>query len=337
MAIRESYRWRSKSPGDGGQRILLSRRMLLGLVSLRCLTPQASRRRTGVKQLRSFVCLTSPRFQTICSSSASISRSRVSPPPAGDCPLRAPSRTPLEMSLDDISAAPRKTLPVTLECAENPVGGGLVSHAEWTGAAAGIVPRKSAAASPSRLRSTFRSRWIHTQRFRSAKAMHPDTLLAYSMNGEKLLAKHGLPLRAIIPGWYGMDSVKWLREISVLTEPDATQGQYVRLTKSLLAGTRPSGAITTMNVKSAFSRPVRWRHTSGPALHDPRRRVVGRESDSRGRGEHGCREDLAESRAERIGFTLFVGALDARLENSGRGEHELVVRASDDQGRSSAW
>ena len=30
-------------------------------------------------------------------------------------------------------AAPRKVLPVTLECAENPVGGGLVSHAEWTG------------------------------------------------------------------------------------------------------------------------------------------------------------------------------------------------------------
>ena len=42
-----------------------------------------------------------------------------------------------------------------------------------------------------------------------AKAMD-DVLLAYEMNGERLTAAHGFPLRAIVPGWYAMASVKWL-------------------------------------------------------------------------------------------------------------------------------
>ncbi len=53
------------------------------------------------------------------------------------------------------------------------------------------------------------------------KAMHPDSLIAYSMNGEKLTINHGFPLRAVIPGWYGMDSVKWLRSVEVRREDEA--------------------------------------------------------------------------------------------------------------------
>ena len=43
-----------------------------------------------------------------------------------------------------------------------------------------------------------------------AKAMHPDTILAYEMNGVPIPAVHGFPLRAIVPGWEGAYSVKWL-------------------------------------------------------------------------------------------------------------------------------
>jgi DMSO/TMAO reductase YedYZ molybdopterin-dependent catalytic subunit len=49
-----------------------------------------------------------------------------------------------------------------------------------------------------------------------AKALHPDTLLAYEMNGEPLPPQHGFPLRLLAPGWYGMSSVKWLAGIHVL-------------------------------------------------------------------------------------------------------------------------
>jgi DMSO/TMAO reductase YedYZ molybdopterin-dependent catalytic subunit len=48
-------------------------------------------------------------------------------------------------------------------------------------------------------------------------AQGSETLLAYAMNGETLPIQHGYPLRVIIPGWYAVASVKWLREIEVIS------------------------------------------------------------------------------------------------------------------------
>jgi len=50
-------------------------------------------------------------------------------------------------------------------------------------------------------------------------ALGDDVLLAYEMNGAPLLPQHGFPLRLLVPGWYGMTSVKWLTRIEVLAEP----------------------------------------------------------------------------------------------------------------------
>ena len=47
------------------------------------------------------------------------------------------------------------------------------------------------------------------------KALHPDTLLAYEMNGEVLPRDHGFPVRALVPGWMGANSIKWLVHIVV--------------------------------------------------------------------------------------------------------------------------
>lgn len=52
-----------------------------------------------------------------------------------------------------------------------------------------------------------------------ADALREEVLLAYEMNGAPLLPQHGAPLRLIVPGWYGMAHVKWLRDITVTTEP----------------------------------------------------------------------------------------------------------------------
>jgi DMSO/TMAO reductase YedYZ molybdopterin-dependent catalytic subunit len=51
------------------------------------------------------------------------------------------------------------------------------------------------------------------------RAMHPDTLLAYAMNGEPLPPEHGFPLRLVVPGWYGMASVKWITRIAAIPHP----------------------------------------------------------------------------------------------------------------------
>jgi len=49
-----------------------------------------------------------------------------------------------------------------------------------------------------------------------AKAMHPDTLLAWAHNGEYLQHVHGAPLRLVVPGWSGNWSVKWIKDIELL-------------------------------------------------------------------------------------------------------------------------
>ena len=161
--------------------------------------------------------------------------------------------TPLEIPLDDLAARPR-TLWRYAEVRQNPAGGGLVSHAEWTGVSLASIlqaGRPTADAGAIRLDGADGfSRVIPL-----AKAMGPDPLLALTMNGEKLPVNHGFPLRAIIPGWYGMDSVKWLRSIHVLAGEPPSQ-DYVREVRSLLAGRQRTDAITAMNVKSTFSRPV---------------------------------------------------------------------------------
>jgi DMSO/TMAO reductase YedYZ molybdopterin-dependent catalytic subunit len=51
------------------------------------------------------------------------------------------------------------------------------------------------------------------------KAQRPEVLLAYQMNGKELPAAHGAPVRALVAGWYGMASVKWLQRILVTEHP----------------------------------------------------------------------------------------------------------------------
>ena len=47
----------------------------------------------------------------------------------------------------------------------------------------------------------------------------PEVLVAYAMNGAPLPPQHGSPLRLVVPGWYGMAHVKWLRDITVIDTP----------------------------------------------------------------------------------------------------------------------
>jgi DMSO/TMAO reductase YedYZ molybdopterin-dependent catalytic subunit len=50
-------------------------------------------------------------------------------------------------------------------------------------------------------------------------AFREEVLLAYEMNGQPLPPQHGFPLRLVVPGWYGMASVKWLEQITLLDRP----------------------------------------------------------------------------------------------------------------------
>jgi DMSO/TMAO reductase YedYZ molybdopterin-dependent catalytic subunit len=84
-----------------------------------------------------------------------------------------------------------------------------------------------------------------------------DVLLAYQMNGQELPPEHGFPVRAIVPGWYAVASIKWLQRIIVTRVP--FQGYYQTLDYAYwskhgeLANLVP---ISEMEVKAEISRPA---------------------------------------------------------------------------------
>ena len=106
---------------------------------------------------------------------------------------------PFDISYDDLLRAPRKTLPVTLECAENPVGGGLVSTAEWTGVTLDSLLEQAQPTAEARA-----VRFVAADGYQRSipleKARHADTLIAHGMNGERLPEKHGFPSARRHPG-----------------------------------------------------------------------------------------------------------------------------------------
>ena len=147
---------------------------------------------------------------------------------------------PISISYAEIQELSTKTLKVVLECAGNgrkimdPVpkgaawGYGAVSIVEFIGTPLSSVLRKAMIADeavevafhgadrgevePNRIEHFVRSLTLEV-------ALSPDTLLVWKINGQPLTPQHGFPLRLVVPGWYGMASVKWLRQITVLTEP----------------------------------------------------------------------------------------------------------------------
>jgi DMSO/TMAO reductase YedYZ molybdopterin-dependent catalytic subunit len=144
---------------------------------------------------------------------------------------------PLQLALDELRALPATSLPATLECAGNgrsslipptegePWGLGAVSTADWTGVPLAAVldhAQPLPAASHVVMRGADaghvpgRDGVIHFERSLSLDDVRASgAILAYAMNGEPLPVDHGFPLRAIVPGWYGVASVKWLTEIEV--------------------------------------------------------------------------------------------------------------------------
>jgi DMSO/TMAO reductase YedYZ molybdopterin-dependent catalytic subunit len=106
--------------------------------------------------------------------------------------------------------------PHTLECISNEVGGDLISTAVWTGVPmADLLGR--AAPKAGAYDVVLTSVDGYTDSIRIAKALQPDTLVAYLMNGFVLPEDHGYPARALIPGIYGMKNVKWLARLDVVT------------------------------------------------------------------------------------------------------------------------
>ncbi|MCD6014926.1 MAG: Sulfite oxidase [Solirubrobacterales bacterium] len=145
----------------------------------------------------------------------------------------------LSLSLEELRARPEVTLAVTLECAGNgraqlsprPVSQPwlleAVGTAEWTGTPLrGLLDEAGVDGCGVEVLFRGLDRGVEggrQQQFERslplAEATREEVLLAYAMNGRPLPPQHGFPLRLVVPGWYGMASVKWLERIIVLDRP----------------------------------------------------------------------------------------------------------------------
>src|SRR5439155_21620900 len=89
-----------------------------------------------------------------------------------------------------------------------------------------------------------------------AKVRQEGVLLAYRMNGADLPTAHGFPVRALVPGWYGMASVKWLTRVLVTDTP--FQGFWQTTDYSIyerVQGLPVQRPITEMQIKSQIAQP----------------------------------------------------------------------------------
>jgi DMSO/TMAO reductase YedYZ molybdopterin-dependent catalytic subunit len=256
----------------------------------------------------------------------------------------------VELGFDDLLRLPSRSVIAFVECAGNGRGFfkelmgrvasgtqwryGGIGVAEWTGVPLGAVlelarvrrdtPRDILNVLVEGLDSVKVNRPLSL-----AKAFEDDTLLAYAFNGEPVPADHGFPVRAIVPGWVGINNIKWVGRIevrsSVIDVPTTTK-TYV-----LEGPDYPSKVVLReQTLKSAVALP--W----GATLPAGRQRVrgfawspvgrIGRVEYSLDRGATWQPAALREPNIARA-WVRWEFEWDARP-----GDHAILTRAFDDRG-----
>ena len=260
----------------------------------------------------------------------------------------------VRLSLQELAALPSQTLIAYIECAGNwrgffpQVVGRTASGSQWGTGAVGCAewggPRLSDVLALAGVRADAvdvnvvgldDGEWARPMPLE--KALDPDTILALTMNGVPLLPDHGFPVRAVVPGWVGSSSVKWVGRIEV-----ATEKVWVRsnTTSYVLVGdpwpadqyAPADGApITAGRVKSALALPRPARLGAGP------HRLRGYAYSPRGPVERveWSADGGAWAQARLIGASPALAHAWARFEFewiATPGDHILRTRATDAAG-----
>ena len=124
---------------------------------------------------------------------------------------------PLTLTLAELKALAGPDLAVTLNCISNEIGGPLISTGQWSAAPLATLLRE-ASPQPGVVDVVFEGRDGYSDSVPIQKAMAPECHVAWGLNGAPLNDKHGAPARALIPGIYGIKSVKWLKRITLVND-----------------------------------------------------------------------------------------------------------------------
>jgi sulfite oxidase len=271
---------------------------------------------------------------------------------------------PLELSVPDLRARfPQRSVTAVLQCAGNrraelnqvrPVAGdpwlgGAIGNARWTGVALADVLRAAGVPEDPSLHVAFsccdaielpgEGRFRYGVSIPIAKAMAPEVLLAFAMNGADLAPEHGYPLRVVVPGYAGVRSAKWLAAISVQDTPSDNhmqQRDYKLLPPDVTADRIDWSRGMTINdvpLTSAICDPAADATLkAGPVTLKgyavASARDVVRVDVSADEGRSWRQAELEHDPAAPWSWTFWQATLDLPA-----GAHELVVRAWDSAGQ----
>jgi DMSO/TMAO reductase YedYZ molybdopterin-dependent catalytic subunit len=274
--------------------------------------------------------------------------------------LEGAVKRPVSISLADLQRMPAITVYAVLECAGNgrlflgPETEGIlwelgaVGCARWTGVpvktvldAAGALSDAAEVVFEGADHGTAEKHVRPTMKIAFARsvpmdiARSPQVILAYKMNGADLPAKHGAPVRLIVPGWYGTASVKWLERILVTKEPFRGYFQTVEYAYWKSNGENPPELVPLreLRVKSEIARPLEHEQISvgtpytvrGAAwTSDAKIRMVEVSTDA-GKSWHAADVAPAADHAWQVWQWTW------KPESSGK--HILMSRATDSKGR----
>ncbi len=118
-------------------------------------------------------------------------------------------KKPYTLTYKELTALPAEVVTVGMMCISNPIGGGLAGNALWKGVKLADLLTK-AGLKPGIVDISMTAVDGYTDSIPLRKAMDPDVMLVWEMNGAPLTAQHGFPARLLVPGIYGMKHVKWI-------------------------------------------------------------------------------------------------------------------------------
>jgi sulfane dehydrogenase subunit SoxC len=189
-------------------------------------------------------------------------------------------KQPLQFTMDDLVRYPSVSRFHFHECSGNgltdwlkPASStvqqthGLLSGVLWTGVPASTL-MEEAGIDP-------RGKWVlfegadgsaHARSVPMEKVLD-DTLIVYAMNGEALRPENGYPVRAVIPGWEGNVSVKWLRRIKVGDQPWYLRSETARYTDPMPDGKWRKFSMV-MECKSVITSPSGGQTLKRPGFHE---------------------------------------------------------------------
>jgi sulfane dehydrogenase subunit SoxC len=250
---------------------------------------------------------------------------------------------PFALDYDALIALPAVEVTAVLECFGNPVEPEVatrrVGNVVWRGVPLAHLLERAGVRTQARYvcpegldSGTFAN--VHSERYVKdlplARALEPDVLVAWAMNGAPLTPEHGFPARVFVPGYFGTNAVKWLSRLTLAAErPDSLF--TTRLYNRRLEGETAPRPVRELDVHAVIVAPA-----AGATLpHGPHTIQgwawsawpVGAVDVSTDGGATWRRARLAPRGADHQ-WQAFTYTWDAAA-----GRHELQVRATDECAR----